>query len=44
MAARKVAPFPPDISERIRAVVQAHASIPRPAGIGRSVGMPAKAR
>jgi acyl-CoA thioester hydrolase len=42
MAARKVAPFPSDIGERIRAVVHAHASILRPAGIGRSVGMPPK--
>ncbi len=42
MAARKVAPFPPDISERIRAVANAHASIPRPEGIGRSIGMPSK--
>jgi acyl-CoA thioester hydrolase len=42
MAARKVAPFPSDIRERIRAVAHAHASIPRPEGIGRTVGMPSK--
>ena len=43
MAARKVAPFPPDISDRIKAVADAHAAIPRPDGIGRRIGMPAKA-
>jgi acyl-CoA thioester hydrolase len=42
MAARKVAPFPSDIRERIRAVAHAHASIPRPEGIGRKVAMPSK--
>ena len=42
MAARKVAPFPADIQQRIRAVAHAHAAIPRPEGIGRSVGMPTK--
>ncbi|MGD5759408.1 hypothetical protein QUT75_22655, partial [Xanthomonas citri pv. citri] len=42
MGSRKVAPFPPDISERIRAVVAAHSTVPRPEGIGRSVAMPSK--
>jgi acyl-CoA thioester hydrolase len=42
MAARKAAPFPPDIRDRIRAVADAHAAIPRPDGIGRKIGMPAK--
>ncbi len=42
MAARKVAPFPSDIRARIGAVVDAHAAIPRPEGIGRKVGMPTK--
>jgi acyl-CoA thioester hydrolase len=42
MAARKVAPFPPDILERIRAVAAAHAAIPRPEGLGRKVAMPNK--
>ena len=41
MRARKVAPFPPDIRARIRAVADAHAAIPRPEGIGRKVGMSA---
>ena len=43
MAARKVAPFPPDIRDRISAVAAAHAAIPRPKGLGRKVGMPTKA-
>src|SRR5437773_3706430 len=37
MAARKVAPFPPDISARIQAVADAHAAIPRPEGVGRRI-------
>jgi acyl-CoA thioester hydrolase len=44
MAARKVAPFPADISERIRALAHAHAAIPRPNGIGRRIAMPSKPR
>jgi acyl-CoA thioester hydrolase len=40
MTARKVAPFPPDIRERIAAVVETHGGIARPEGIGRSVAMP----
>jgi acyl-CoA thioester hydrolase len=42
MTARKVAPFPPDIRARIRAVANAHAAIPRPEGVGRRVEMPVK--
>ena len=42
MAIRKTAPFPPDIRARIDAVLKAHAVLPRPEGIGRSVGMPAR--
>jgi acyl-CoA thioester hydrolase len=42
MASRKVAAFPPDIRERIQAVVTAHSAVPRPEGIGRNVAMPAK--
>ena len=42
MAVRKAAPFPPDIRERIDAVLQTHATIPRPDGVGRSVGMPVR--
>jgi acyl-CoA thioester hydrolase len=42
MTARKTAPFPPDVSARIDAVVQAHAAVARPEGIGRKIAMPAK--
>src|ERR1700743_3529522 len=42
MAARKTAPFPPDIRARIEAVANAHAVVPRPAGIGRKIAMPSK--
>jgi acyl-CoA thioester hydrolase len=42
MSSRKVAPFPPDIRERIAGVVEAHSAIERPEGIGRSVAMPSK--
>ena len=44
MAARKVAPFPPDIRTRIQAVVDAHSLIARPEGIGRQIAMPSKSR
>jgi acyl-CoA thioester hydrolase len=43
MNVRKVAPFPCDIAERIRAVADAHAKLPRPDGLGRNVALPAKA-
>ena len=42
MNARKVAPFPLDIQARIRAVVEKHATVPRPEGTGRKVAMPSK--
>src|SRR4051812_34993092 len=42
MAARKTAPFPPDIRARIQQVTDAHAAIPRPEGLGRNVAMPAR--
>jgi acyl-CoA thioester hydrolase len=40
MAARKVAPFPPDIRARIADIADVHAAVPRPEGIGRKVAMP----
>ena len=43
MNVRKVAPFPSDIAERVRAVAEAHARLPRPVGSGRRVEMPVKA-
>ncbi|MDD1530772.1 thioesterase [Bradyrhizobium sp. WBOS7] len=42
MNARRVAPFPPDIRERIAAVTRAHSAVARPEGIGRNVAMPSK--
>jgi acyl-CoA thioester hydrolase len=42
MNARKAAPFPPDIRDRIQSVVDSHAIVPRPEGIGRKVAMPSK--
>src|ERR1700710_3324172 len=42
MNARKTAPFPPDIRARIDAVADAHATIARPEGIGRKIGMPSR--
>jgi acyl-CoA thioester hydrolase len=42
MAARKTAPFPPDIRARIEAVVNAHRAVARPEGIGRKIAMPSK--
>jgi acyl-CoA thioester hydrolase len=42
MTTRKVAPFPPDIQARIREVARVHATLPRPDGLGRAIGMPAK--
>jgi acyl-CoA thioester hydrolase len=42
MEMRKVAPFPPDIRARIVAVLHTHTALPRPDGIGRSIGMPVR--
>src|SRR5258707_13223558 len=42
MAARKTAPFPPDIRVHIEALANAHRAITRPEGIGRKVAMPSK--
>src|ERR1017187_9852696 len=42
MAARKAAPFPPDVRARIEALANAHSTVPRPEGIGRKVTMPSK--
>ena len=44
MNVRKVAPFPSDIAERIRAVADAHAKLPKPDGLGRNIALPVKAR
>lgn len=42
MTARKVAPFPPDIRARIHTLAEIHREAPRPDGLGRSIGMPAR--
>src|SRR3954453_2435411 len=42
MAARKTAPFPPDTRARVQEVVDAHAAIARPQGLGRNVAMLAR--
>jgi acyl-CoA thioester hydrolase len=42
MSVRKVAPYPPDIAERVRAIVDAHAKLPRPEGVGRRIQMPVR--
>jgi acyl-CoA thioester hydrolase len=42
MAARKTAPFPPDIRARIETLANAHSAIARPEGIGRKIAMPSK--
>ena len=44
MNVRRVAPFPPDIAERVRIMAEQHARVPRPEGCGRRIEMPAKAR
>jgi acyl-CoA thioester hydrolase len=42
MEKRKTAPFPSDIQARIAGIVNAHAQVARPEGIGRKVAMPSK--
>jgi len=40
MNVRRVAPFPPDVLARVKAVAEAHAKAPRPEGVGRRIAMP----
>jgi acyl-CoA thioester hydrolase len=40
MAARRVAPFPPDLHARIQAMVHEHADRELPNGVGRRIAMP----
>jgi acyl-CoA thioester hydrolase len=42
MAARKTAPFPPDIRANIETLRNAHSAIARPEGIGRKIAMPSR--
>ena len=43
MAGPKVAPFPPDIMEKVEAMRAAHAGLPMPGRAGRSIGIRRKA-
>ena len=43
MSIRRVAPFPPDIAERVQAVVAVHSRLPRPEGAGRRIELPTQA-
>jgi acyl-CoA thioester hydrolase len=42
MAARKTAPFPPDIRANVEALRNAHSAIARPESIGRKIAMPSR--
>ena len=42
MGLRKTAPFPGDVRATIDRIVEAHARVPRPEGVGRSVAMPVR--
>jgi acyl-CoA thioester hydrolase len=42
MAAKKVAPWPADVMERLAKMKEAHARLPIPEGAGRKIGMPGK--
>lgn len=42
MSGPKVAPFPPDIRERVETMFDAHKSLPRPERAGRSIGIKRK--
>ena len=42
MNIRKVAPFPPDILERLHALASAHAKVPRPDAVGSRIEMRTK--
>jgi acyl-CoA thioester hydrolase len=41
MAARKVAPFPPDIARRLGEIGTSHGRLPRPEAVGKRIAMPA---
>ncbi len=40
MSVRRVAPFPPELAERIQALMREHSAKPVPAGVGRRIAMP----
>lgn len=39
MSGPRVAPFPPDIAERVAAMAAEHAALPRPERVGRAIGI-----
>ena len=42
LVARRVAPFPEDLRQRVAAAAAAHAALPRPAWVGRRIAMPGR--
>jgi acyl-CoA thioester hydrolase len=42
LAAKKTAPFPPEVARRLTQMKKAHAMLPRPEAAGRSIAMPSK--
>lgn len=42
MAAKKSAPFPPDVLDKIKAMHEAHKALPVPAQVGHRIGIPRK--
>jgi acyl-CoA thioester hydrolase len=42
MAAKKTAPFPPELERRLKQMKNAHAQLPRPEAAGRKIAMPGK--
>ncbi len=42
MGAKKVAPFPAEITQRLAAIKAAHTALPAPNGVGRRIAMPNK--
>jgi acyl-CoA thioester hydrolase len=42
MAAKKTAPFPPELAKRLALMQAAHAQLPRPEAAGRKIAMPGK--
>ena len=43
MAAKKTAPFPPEVTRRLAQMKASHGQLPRPEAAGRRVAMPGKA-
>ena len=43
MGAKKSAPFPPDVMEKIQKMHEAHRNLPVPPQVGHKIGIPKKA-